>query len=73
MVYGKSEGKVKGYSPDLRTMCYSMVKAGANGRKYTDYEEVVTDAKKSNSQSDKSKATKEIIYSKLHPTHPSGV
>ena len=50
-----------------------MVKVGANGRKYTDYEEVVTDAKKSNSQSDKSKATKEILYSKLHPTHPSGV
>ena len=50
-----------------------MVKVGANGREYTDYEEVVTDAKKSTTQSDKSKATKEIIYSKLHPTHPSGV
>ena len=42
--------------------------------KYTDYEEVVTDAKKSNTRSDKSKVmTKEIIYSKLNPTHPSGV
>ena len=29
--------------------------------------------KKNNTQSDKSKVTKEIIYSKLHPTHPSGV
>ena len=77
MVYGKSEGKVKGYGPDStpkdNVPCYSMVKVGANGRKYTDYEEVITDAKMSNTRSDKSKATKEIIYSKLHPTHPSGV
>ena len=50
-----------------------MIKVEANGKEYTDYEEVVFDAKKNNTQSDKSKATKEIIYSKLHPTHPSGV
>ena len=78
MVYGKSGCKVKDYSHDStredNVPCYSMVKVEANGRKYTDYEEVVTDAKKSNTRSDKSKVmTKEIIYSKLNPTHPSGV
>ena len=74
MVYGKSGCY---YSHDStredNVPCYSMVKVGANGREYTDYEEVVTDAKKNTTQSDKSKVTKEIIYSKLHPTHPSGV
>ena len=75
MVYGKSECKVKDYSHDStredNVPCYSMVKVEA--REYTDYEEVVTDAKKNNTQSDKSKATKELIYSKIHPTHPSGM
>ena len=77
MVYGKSGCKVKGYSHDSthedNVPCYSMVKVEANGREYTDYEDVVTDARKSNTQSDKSKTTKEIIYLNLHPTHPSGV
>ena len=77
MVYGKSGCKVKDYSPDStcedNVPCYSMVKVEANGREYTDYEEVITDSKKSTTRSDESKATKEIIYSKLHPTHPSGV
>ena len=71
---GKSGCKVKDYSQgstrEDNVPCYSMVKVEANGREYTDYEEVVTDTKKSTTQSDKSKATKEI---KLHPTHPSGV
>ena len=78
MVYGKSGCKVKDYSHDSihedNVPCYSMVKVEANGREYTDYEEVVTDAKKSSTQSDKSKVTKEkIYYSKHQPTHPSGV
>ena len=61
MVYGKSGCKVKGYShdstPEDNVLCYSMVKVEANGKEYTDYEDVVTDAKKSNTQSDKSKVT----------------
>ena len=77
MVYGKSGYKVKDYSHDStredNVPCYSMIKVEANGKEYTDYEEVITDSKKSTTQSDESKATKEIIYSKLHPTHPSGV
>ena len=74
MAYGKSVKEYSHHSTHENNVpCYSMVKVGANGREYTDYEEVVTDARKSNTQSDKSKATKEIIYSKLHPTHPSGV
>ena len=74
MVYGKSGCKVKGYSHDStredNVPYYSMVKVKDNGREYTDYEEAVADA---TTQSDKSKATKGIVYSKLHPTHPSGV
>ena len=77
MVYGKSGCKVKDYNHasihEDNVPCYSMVKVGANGREYTDYEEVVTNVKKSTTQSDKSKVTKEVIHSKLHPTHPSGV
>ena len=77
MVYGKSGCKVKDYSHDStredNVPCYLMIKVEANGKEYTDYEEVITDTKQSTIRADKSKATKEIVYSKLHPTHPSGV
>ena len=78
MVYGKSGCKVKDYShdstPEDNVPCYSMVKVEANGKEYTDYEDVVTDAKKSNTQSDKSKVTEgKKYYSNHQPTHPSGV